>query len=439
MAKNSKKMFSLWQRCLFTFLFLLAYRILCTIPTPGVNREYFQLMLNMNTSLGMLNAFSGNNLASLSIMALNITPYISATIIIQLLQSSIESLKQMARGTKEDKRKVEIITIGITAILALAQAFGMAIAFGRDGLLFQYSALWVSIVAIIWAGSAILLGIAGKKMDENKNMFIGKGITLLLITNILSSFPENLIEIYTVFIKGSSFEILWAMAGILLLFIIFTTIAFSHESENRISVIYTTNIVYEKQGTLAYKQIIPIKLLPASVMPVIFATTFLSIPVLIGTALGQGEAEWLKYLNTSEWFNLENMIYSIGSLLYVALIFAFSYLYINISLNPYEIAEDLQKAGAFIEALKTNTDTAVYLKKNIYKMATIGAIILSVISMIPFVLSGLFGLSKMSFMGTSLLIIVSGIIETYKDIRASKIAEDHIKRNGGLFSEKEKK
>lgn len=438
MAKRSqiKKTYPLWQRCLITFLLLVTYRILCTIPTPGVNKDFLKMFIASNASLGMLNVFTGNTLSSLSIMTLNIAPYISATIVVQLLQTAIEPLKRLARGTPKDRKKVGAITMVITAIFSLTQAMGMAIAFGKKGLLIEYNLFWLVIIIAIWTIMALLIAFTGKKIDENKQFFIGRGMSLFLASNILASFPNNIKEVYNVFIAGNEYELIWCMVGIVGLFAIFTIVAFLHESEKRIVVSYTTNVVYESTGSSVQKQILPIKIMPASVMPVIFSSTLFSLPMLIATFMGKADVEWIKYFNTMSWFNPENMIYSLGCVLYIVLIFAFSYFYIEMSLSPYEIAEDLQKAGAFIANQKTSTDTAKYLKKHIYQMATVGACILCVISIIPYILSGVFGLSQMSFMGTSALIIVSTIIETYKDIVASKIAEDHVKKTGGLFNEK---
>lgn len=438
-SNQLKKTYPLWQRCLITFLLLVVYRVLCTIPTPGVNKDFLKIFIASNASLGMLNVFTGNTLSSLSIMALNIAPYISASIVVQLLQTAIEPLRRLARGTPKDKKKIGAITMIIAAVFSLTQAMGMAIAFGKKGLLVEYNLFWLVTVIAIWTIMALLIAFAGKKIDENKQFFVGKGMSLFLSTNILASFPNNIKEVYNVFIKGNSYELILCMVGIVGLFAIFTIVAFLHESEKRIVVSYTTNVVYEKAGSSAQKQILPIKIMPASVMPVIFSSTLFSLPMLIATFTGNSDLEWIKYFNTASWFNPDSMIYSLGCILYVALIFAFSYFYIEMTLNPYEIAEDLQKAGAFIANQKTNMDAAKYLKKHIYQMATVGACILCVISIVPYILSGVFGLSQMSFMGTSVLIIVSTIIETYKDIVASKTAEDHEKKTGGLFNEKHKK
>lgn len=427
------KTLKLWQKCTLTFFVLVIYRILCSIPTPGVNKDYFDLLVNANAALGFLNIFTGNNLSSLSIMALNIAPYISATIVIQLLEPSIEVLKRLSRGTPKDKKKVSIITFVLTAIFAMAQAIGMAVAFGRDGLLVEYSFFWVALVVVIWTSAAVLLAIAGKAMEDKKNLFVGRGISLFLFTNILSSTPLNIKEIYQTFIMGQKYEILWCFVGVLSLFVLFAVISCLCSIEKRIVVSYTSNIVYEKLGQSTLKQILPIKLMPASVMPVIFTSTIFSIPVLIASVIGHQGAEWVKYLDTNMWFNVNSPVYSVGCLFFVALIFAFSYLYVNVFLNPYEIAEDLQKAGGFINNLKTNTETAKYLKKHILQMATLGSIVLSVISVVPFVLNGLFGLSQTVFLGTSVLIVTSVILETYKDILATKIIEDHKRKAGGLL------
>ena len=239
--KNSKNL-KLWQKCFITFAVLLMYRILCTIPTPGVNSEYFSLMVSLNSALGFLNAFSGNNLSSLSIMALNITPYISASIVIQLLTSSFDGLKRLARGTPKDKKKISNLTMVFAGIFAFTQALGMAITLGRDGLLMEYNAMWVAIVVAIWTISSIVIALVGKAMDEKKHVFVGKGISLFLFSNIISAFPGNIQEVYTKFIAESGNTVMWSAIGIFGIFILFTVIAFLHESEKRIEVAYPTNV-----------------------------------------------------------------------------------------------------------------------------------------------------------------------------------------------------
>ena len=432
---NKEKSLKLYQKCLITLLVLVGYRVLCTIPTPGVNTTFFNLLINSNASLGILNAFAGANLSTLSIMALNITPYISASIVIQLLETSSEKLKRLSRGTKKDKRVIEYITYVLTGIFALSESLGMAVTFGKQGLLVEYTALWVACIVAIWTVTALIVAVFAKKMDDNKNVFVGKGMSLFLVTNILSSLPSNLQELYTSFIEGKEYAVLLGIAGVSILFILLTFIAFLQETEKRIEVSYSSNVIYERTGTSPRKQIIPIKLMPASVMPVIFAMALMSLPVLIASFTGKTDIEWIKYFDTSTWFNLEDMKYTIGCILYVVLVFAFSYFYVDISLNPYEMAEDLQKSGGFIKDIKTNTETGKYLKRNIYWMATFGAIVLSVVTVLPYVLSGIYGLSKMSFLGTSVLIIVAAIIETSKDISASRIVEKHNSKDGGLFNE----
>jgi preprotein translocase subunit SecY len=312
----------------------------------------------------------------------------------------------------------------------------MAIAFGKDGMLVKYSILWVITISVIWTSSSVLLAIISQKIDKNKNLFIGKGISLLLLTNILSSFPSNIKEIYMKYIADKDLAIVFCILGILGLLFLFSIISFLHEVEKRIVISYSSNIVYENKGEIGLKQILPIKLMPASVMPVIFTSTLFSLPLLIGAFAEGKDLEWVKFFNTAFWFNPDNIVYSIGCVAYILLIFIFSYFYINVFLNPYEIAEDLQKAGGLINGLKTNTDVAEYLKKHIYTMTLCGAIILSIISIIPFILSGMIGLSQMSFLGTSVLIIVSATIETYKDIKSSRIVESHINKTGGLFDDK---
>ena len=371
------------KKCMITFGILILIRIFCSIPTLGVNAEYFKTILQENTSLGFLNTLTGNGLSSLSVMALSITPYITASIMIQLLGICFPKIHEMQYSSmKDDRDKIEKATIILGFFLAFTEAIAMSAVFGKQGLLIKYTWYWVLIVALIWTAGASIASVLGKYITDN---YIGNGISLILAMNIFSSYLSDSKSIYITLIEGKSDtgKILFGLGIFLFFLLLFALTVLLQESEKDISVIYSQKTGNGKN--LTHDDVIPLKLCPGSVVPVIFTSTIMTMPVLFVTLTNKHENEFLKYLDTS-----------------------FTFYYTDITMNPVEIADNLRKSAGIIPGIRPGKETTEFLKKERKYILAIGAFCLAFIALLPFVINGILGTSSssLSFLGTSIIITV---------------------------------
>lgn len=361
--------------------------------------------------------------------------YITASIILQLLGVIFPQVKELQQcKTKADKRKYEWILVFSGAGLACLESLTMAIGFGRKGLLTKYKWYYVLLITVIWTIMATLTSIIGKIISVK---LVGNGISLILVSNILSSYPSDSANIYEVLMKGKKTYIAGLHLFFLLILItaLFIFTVWLQDTEKKIPVTYSGKL----QGKSTFKGVstntIPIKLCPGGVVPIIFASSLISFPILIAQIAGAKQNAVLKLLNSGYWFNTSKPWYTFGALIYLVLIFAFSYFYTEITMNPEEIANNIKKSGGNIAGIRAGSSTAEYLRKQMKYLIAIGSFCLCIIAIIPFIVSGLTGLSRLSFFGTSIIITVSVILETKKLI-LSKTQENYYMnrvKKGGLF------
>lgn len=419
------------RRILITIGLLLFCRVLAAIPTPGVNLTYFKALLNMNASFGFINALSGNGLESLSLMTLSITPYITSSIVIQLLGVVFKRIQELQQGMKDDREKLERITIIYGGVLAFLQALAMAIGFGAKGLLKNYTWYWVLSISIIWTVFSVIATLIGKHITKKG---IGNGISLILLTNILVSYPSDIATLCNRFIIGKKLgtQVISTILLLILVVFMFAFTYFLQDSQKDIQVNYSGKVQY---GKTKRTNSIPLKLCPGGVVPIIFASTVLTTPILIISLFGNIDHPLLNVLNSSYWFRVEKPVYSIGVLFYIALIFGFSYFYTNITVNPDDIANKIKTSGGNISGIRAGKPTADYLRKQMKYMTAIGAGALTIIAMIPIILAGIWGISSISFLGTSIIITVGVISETKKtlEMELKKDKYHYIAKKGGIF------
>lgn len=417
------------KKLLYTFMMLVIVRIGSGIPTQGVNagviREFFERQAGDMSNF--VNAFTGGSLANMTILALSITPYITSSIIMQLLTIAIPKLEEMQKDGVDGRKKIASITRYVTVVLALVESSAMAIGFGRQGLLVKYNFVNVAIVVCtLTAGSAFLMWV-GERITEKG---VGNGISIVIMINILSRVPSDLYTLYTHFVKGKTL----AKAGlaaliilaILLLVVVFVVILQS--AERRIAVSYSQKM----QGRRMYggqSSHIPLKVNTAGVIPVIFVSSLMQTPVVIASFLQKGQgtgigSQILKGLSSNNWCNPEQPVYSIGLLFYVALTIFFAYFYTSITFNPLEIANNMKKSGGFIPGIRPGKPTVEYLQKILDHIIFIGACGLVIVQVIPYFFNGVFG-ANVSFGGTSLIIIVGVVLETIKQIESQMLVRNY--------------
>ena len=429
---NAFKVKEIRSKLLFTLLMLVVIRIGSLIPIPGVNKGVLTSIFS-GGEFDWMNAATGGAISNASIFALSISPYITSSIVMQLLTIAIPQLEEMQKDGEDGKKKIAKITRYVTVILALIQSIAMVIGFANQGLIVGYGAMNVGekifasalMVAVLVAGSTILMWL-GERITERG---VGNGISVILVVNIISTMPKDFMSLYELFVKGKGVlkatVAIVAIVAIIVGMVVFTIILSG--GERRIPVQYSKKI----QGRKTYggnSSHIPVKVNTAGVIPVIFAQSLLSVPMIIASfakvdykTVG---GKILLGLQSSNWFNRDDMIYTLGVIVYIALIIFFAYFYTSITFNPVEIANNMKKSGGFVPGIRPGKPTAEYLEKVVSKMIVIGAVGLIILALIPIVCSGLFN-ANVSFGGTSIIIIVGVIIETIRQIESQLVVRDY--------------
>lgn len=420
--RNAFKVKDIRNRILYTFLMLIVIRIGSELPAPGIDGELFRQWFESQSAdgLGFFNAITGGSFLNMSVFALNITPYITSSIIMQLLTIAIPKLEEMQRDGEEGRKKIVSITRYLTVVLALIQSIAMTIGFYRGGSLTSNGPLTlIMVVTGLTAGSAVLMWI-GERITEKG---IGNGISIVLVINIISRMPEDLGTLWSQFIANKSIP-KGILAGLIIIAIIVAMVVFVvilQGAERRIPVQYSKKLQGRKQvgGQSTH---IPLKVNTGGVIPVIFAQSLMQTPVIIASLLGKGDgtgvgSQILKGLSQSNWCDPKQPIYSIGLAVYLVLLVAFAYFYTQITFNPLEIANNMKRAGGFIPGIRPGKPTSDYLNQILNYIVFIGAIGLAIVAVIPIFFNGVFN-ADVSFGGTSIIIIVGVVIETLKQVES---------------------
>ncbi len=363
----------------------------------------------------------------MSVFALSITPYITSSIIMQLLTIAIPKLEEMQKEGADGRKKIAAITRYVTVALALIESTAMAIGFGRQGLLVEFNFVNAAIVVCtLTAGSAFLMWI-GERITEKG---VGNGISIVLLINILSRVPEDFVKLYTQFIKGKTLAkgILAAAIILCVLLAVVIFVIILQDGERRIAVQYSQKV----QGRKTYggqSTHIPLKVNTAGVIPIIFASSLMQTPIVIASFLGKGNgtgigSEILRGLNSNNWCDPDNLIYSIGLIFYIILTIFFAYFYTSITFNPLEIANNMKKSGGFVPGIRPGKPTVEYFQKILNYIIFVGACGLIIVQVIPFFFNGVFG-ANVSFGGTSLIIIVGVVLETIKQIESQMLVRNY--------------
>ena len=426
--KNALKIKEIRKKLLYTLGMLVVIRLGSQLPVPGVNRDYFSYWFSSQSSeaFNFFDAFTGGSFENMSIFALNITPYITSSIIMQLLTIAIPKLEEMQKDGEDGRKKIASITRYVTVGLALIQAAAMAIGFGRSGLLQEYNALnIITVIVALTAGSAFLMWV-GERITENG---IGNGISVVLVINIISRIPEDFTNLYQQFIKGKPIAT-GVLAAVIILAIVIAMVVLViilNDGVRKIPVQYAKKVQGRKMVG-GQSSNIPLRVNTAGVIPIIFASSLFQLPLVICTLFGVNPTgfwgEILNGMNSSNWCKPSAPQYSIGLVIYVVLVIFFAYFYTSVTFNPLEIANNMKKQGGFIPGIRPGKPTSEYLTKILNYIIFIGACGLTIVGVLPFVFNGVFGAS-VSFGGTSLIIIASVILETVKSIESQMLVRNY--------------
>ena len=408
---NAWKIKDIRTKMLYTMLLIVIYRLGSFIPVPGVNAAAITQYAEQYDMLGFLNLLSGGAFGDFSIFAMGISPYITGSIIIQLLTIAIPSLERLSKE-EDGREKIEAITRYTGIGLALVQSIGIVaglqnsnyggnVLASTDNLFLTYATIGL----VCTAGTAFLMWI-GERITEKG---IGNGVSFIIFASICARVPTVVLSICkAVFVTGQYY---WWILPILIVFVlaIVTGVTFIDRSERRIPVQYAKRVVgrkmYGGQSTF-----IPLKANANGVMPLIFAMTIMQVPAMIGQFWPDGGFNkfYINYMSASSEHWYGHLVYYV---IYSLLIVAFAYFYTTISFNPVEISKNLQQNGGFIPGIRPGRPTGEYLQRISNRLTLFGAIFLMILAIVPTVLLGAFGLSS-TFGPTSILIMVSVALET---------------------------
>ncbi|MVP02237.1 MULTISPECIES: preprotein translocase subunit SecY [Paenibacillus] len=424
---NIFKVEDLRKRIIFTLLVLIIYRIGAFIPVPNINTELLKMQdqASQNSIFGLLNTFSGGALFQFSIFSMSIFPYITASIIVQLLSMDVvPKFTQWAKEGEVGRKKSTQFTRYLTVVLGLIQAFGFAIGFNNmnAGLVINPSFATYAMIAIVLTAGTMFLMWLGEQITEKG---IGNGISIIIFAGIVAAIPTGISQIYqTQFANAGDalfLNILKVVLILLVLIAIVIGVIYVQQGIRKIPVQYAKRVVGRKMygGQSTH---IPLKVNAAGVIPVIFAVSLLQFPTILASFwLGNPVADWISTnLNISTSAPL-------ALVLYVLLIVGFTYFYTFVQINPVQMADQMKKNGGYIPGVRPGKPTSSYLTRIMSRITLSGAFFLAFISILPMIFGSLAGLpSSVQIGGTSLLILVGVALETLKTVE-SQLIKRHYK------------
>jgi preprotein translocase subunit SecY len=411
------------SKIFYTLLVLIVFRLGTFIPVPNVDATALQQ--TDNNLIGLLNVFGGGALANFSILAMGIMPYITASIIVQLLQMDVvPKFTEWAKQGDVGRRKLAQFTRYFTIILAFIQAIAMSFGFNRmyDGQLIKSEGVstYVVIAIVLTAGTAFLLWL-GEQITAKG---VGNGISIIIFAGIVAALPNAVNQLYATQIQGSGDQLFIKLAimFLLLLVVIAVTVGiiYVQEALRKIPIQYAKRVTGRGQTTAGQQTHLPLKLNAAGVIPVIFASAFFITPQSIATFFGTNSV-------TTTITNVFDYTKPVGMIFYLALIIAFTYFYAFIQVNPENIADNLKKQGAYIPGIRPGANTQSYLTSTLYRLTFVGALFLASVAVMPIFFINFANLpDSLQIGGTSLIIIVGVALETMKQLE-SQLVKRHYK------------
>ena len=410
--RNAFSLPELRKKILYVIFIIVLYRIGAAIPIPYINASMMDTIkgLGNGSILQYMSILSGTAFSRATLFALSISPYINASIIIQLLCTAIPALENMAKE-EDGRNKITQITRYVTVGLALITAYGYYMMLRNYGLIINKSVFSaIVIIACYTAGSCLIMWL-GEKINENG---IGNGISIILFVNIVSSMPSVFGMLISYFKNGIG-GIITAIVTIIIAVFMVVFIIFMTNSERRLPIQYAKRVVGRKMYG-GQSSTLPLKLNMAGVMPIIFANSILALPSTIAMFFPTPK-EGTFWYGFQSLFSYTSWLYAV---VFMVLIVFFSYFYIAISFNPIEVSNNLKKNGGFIPGIRPGKPTADYITKVLNKVTLMGAFFLGVIAVLPLAANIISGnrISGIAFAGTSIIIVVGVALETAREIEA---------------------
>lgn len=424
---NSFKIPEIRRKILYTFAMLVIFRIIAGVPVPGADREGIRNYIESNQLLGMLNLFSGGGLNHFSIVALGVYPYITATIIMQLMTPIIPRLNELSEEGQQGRNVIDRYTHYITIPLALLQGYGQMLLFASDssGNLIKNFGLFdrdtflptISVLFTLTAGTMLLVWI-GELITENG---IGNGVSVIIFGGIVAQLPGSVWGLLT----GSDLQtnLFGTLAFIIIALITIVGVVMINEGQRRIPVHHAKRIRGNKQygGTNTH---IPLKVNSAGMIPLIFAVSIMVFPGMIANFLSGSNLGWVRdvAVSLSNLLSPDTIPYNI---VYFFMVIGFTFFYTIVVFQQQKIPESLQRQGAFIPGVRPGRNTAIYLQKVLTRITFVGALFLGIIAVLPFIASRLTGVDSLLLSATSLLIVVGVAIDTMRQLESQLMMRNY--------------
>lgn len=411
--QQALKVGDLRRKLLFTLVMLLIFRLGAHVPVPGINTDALQNLLQ-GQLFGFFDVISGGAFKRFSIFAMSITPYINASIILQLLTIVVPRLEEISKEGEEGRKKIAEYTRYGTVILGLIQAVGMSVALGRSGVVIDRGFVSYMVIAVsLTAGTCMLMWI-GEMITE---FGIGNGISLIIFAGIVSRLPSQIAGVGQE-LSGGIVGIFNVLVLVVLVLAVIAAVIAVNEGQRRIPVQYAKRMIgrrlYGGQSTF-----LPLKVNSAGVIPIIFAMSLVMFPSIIGSWMDQTSA-YNVFLG--RYFHSGSILYNI---LYAVLIVFFTYFYVAIIFNPIDVADNIKKNAGFIPGIRPGRPTAEYIDKVLSRLTLAGGVFLAVIAVLPNFVIALTGITSLWFGGTALLIVVGVALDTMKQIESNLLLRSY--------------
>ena len=432
--KNALKTPEVRKRLLYTLVLIIVFRLGCFITVPGVDLVQIQNAMESsgNGLTGLIDIISGGAFSRFSIFAMSVTPYITASIVIQLLTMIIPSLERLAKeGGEVGRQKVDKYTKALSIVLALVEGIGLYLSYQSQGIFVDSGILsGVLVVTGLMAGTALLMWLG----EQITNKGIGNGVSMIIFIGIVSRLPSAISSIWSLIMPQSGFSttgLLMALAIVIGALILVTAVVFIQQAERRIPVQYAKRVVGRKMMG-AQNTYIPLKIAMAGVMPIIFASSFMTFPAMIIQIFDPSIATHPGFWNVIYNFSIATSSsdvaigYTIANaIVYLLLIVGFTFFYIYATFNPAEVSANIKKNGGFIPGIRAGKPTTEYLSSILTKLTLFGGLFLALIAILPMFMRFLPEGLNVAFGGTSILIIVGVALETVQQLESQLVMKHY--------------
>lgn len=432
--KNALKTPEVRKRLLYTLVLIIVFRLGCFITVPGVDLVQIQNAMESsgNGLTGLIDIISGGAFSRFSIFAMSVTPYITASIVIQLLTMIISPLEKLAKeGGEVGRQKIDKYTKALSIVLALAEGIGLYLSYQSQGIFVDSGILsGVLVVTGLMAGTALLMWLG----EQITNKGIGNGVSMIIFIGIVSRLPSAISSIWSLIMPQSGFSttgLLMALAIVIGALILVTAVVFIQQAERRIPVQYAKRVVGRKMMG-AQNTYIPLKIAMAGVMPIIFASSFMTFPAMIIQIFAPSIATHPGFWNVIYNFSIATSSsdvaigYTIANaIVYLLLIVGFTFFYIYATFNPAEVSANIKKNGGFIPGIRAGKPTTEYLSSVLTKLTLFGGLFLALIAILPMFMRFLPEGLNVAFGGTSILIIVGVALETVQQLESQLVMKHY--------------